>query len=218
MFILTLKKYMARLSQTFSQRGFSLIEFIVILTIFSIMASVALFNFRGFRNTISLSNLANDVALTIRQAQVFGISASESLELRGLNVGSDTRGVYFEKSSGSGAGDAFESRFVVFSDFPVAGGSGNGLFDVGEPVIDEISISSDDKIIRIEGETIAGAGSGLLQPIRSDLHITFTRPDPDATIRTASQFYHRIVITLESADGRQKTVQVVDNGQIGVGI
>ncbi|MBP6925793.1 MAG: type II secretion system protein, partial [Candidatus Pacebacteria bacterium] len=37
--------------------GFTLIEFIVIISIFAIVASIALFNFSGFNSNISLSNL-----------------------------------------------------------------------------------------------------------------------------------------------------------------
>jgi prepilin-type N-terminal cleavage/methylation domain-containing protein len=55
-------------------KGFTLIEFVVIISIFAIMAGVALVNFSGFRSNVGLNNLAHDIALTIRQAQVFGWS------------------------------------------------------------------------------------------------------------------------------------------------
>lgn len=62
-----------------NQQGFSLVEFIVVLVIFSAMAGTSLFNFNEYRNNIEQTNIAQDIALTIRQAQVYGLSASGGL-------------------------------------------------------------------------------------------------------------------------------------------
>jgi prepilin-type N-terminal cleavage/methylation domain-containing protein len=56
--------------------GFSVIELIVVISIFAIMSGVTLFNYGDYRQKIEEINVAQDVALSIRQAQIYGISAS----------------------------------------------------------------------------------------------------------------------------------------------
>jgi prepilin-type N-terminal cleavage/methylation domain-containing protein len=178
-------------------KGFTLIEFIVIMIIFSIMASVALFNFQGFRNNISLTNLAHDLALTIRQAQVFGISASDSISIGG----SQSRGIYFEYDDTE---NEFIKTFTLFSDV-----IRDGKYDENDDaIVDQITINSNDSIARIEDS------SG--NDIPRDVHITFTRPDPDAYITDAVNVYDHIMIYIIAEDGREKTVEVFRNGQIRV--
>lgn len=64
-----------RISQSHT-RGFSMVEFIVIVTIFGIMASVISFDFQSFKTSIDRSNLASDVGLIYRRMQVYGTSSS----------------------------------------------------------------------------------------------------------------------------------------------
>ena len=60
-------------------RGFTLIELMVTLAIFTIMTSVIMANYPGFNNKIALEVLAQDIALSIRQAQVYGISVRQQI-------------------------------------------------------------------------------------------------------------------------------------------
>ncbi|MBI5140304.1 MAG: type II secretion system protein [Candidatus Vogelbacteria bacterium] len=54
--------------------GFTLIELLVTISIFLIVTVVTLANFPQFSNKLSLDLLAEDIALSIKQAQVFGSS------------------------------------------------------------------------------------------------------------------------------------------------
>lgn len=94
--------------------GFTLIEFVVILTIFSIMAGFSLANYRGFSQNIELSNLAQDIALLTRRAQNYGISAGSGIgdpiagpSRFGINFVSNNQGqlqsmVLYKKAGGGG--------------------------------------------------------------------------------------------------------------------
>lgn len=80
-----------------NEQGFSLIEFIVVLVIFSIMSGTSLFNFNKYQNNIEQTNIAQDIALTLRQAQVYGLSGSDQTvgaqDLDEQGIASDVFGV-----------------------------------------------------------------------------------------------------------------------------
>lgn len=52
--------------------GLTLIEMLVVLAIFTILTAIVLGNLPAFRNRLALDLLAEEVAVTIRQAQVYG--------------------------------------------------------------------------------------------------------------------------------------------------
>ncbi len=55
-------------------RGFTIVELLVTLAIFTILTVVVLANYPSFNNKIALEILAQNIALSIREAQVYGIS------------------------------------------------------------------------------------------------------------------------------------------------
>lgn len=193
------------------RKGFTLIEFVVILAIFSIMAGVALFNFSGFDSNISLTNLAHDIALSIRQAQVYGISATESLAIQGDNFSSKTRGVYFKyDNQGEAQIGEFSKTFKVFVDT-----DGDKMLknESETAIIDSITVASRDRITGIELEK-----DGNRSQASTDVHITFTRPKPDASIIVSNSrtLYDSARITIQSFSEKTKVIEVHKNGQINI--
>jgi type II secretory pathway pseudopilin PulG len=72
-----------------------MIELIVVLAIMAIMSSIIIFNYNGFNSNVSLENLSQDIALTIRKAQVmtmgikgvtFGTSGNEVTQFPGYGI------------------------------------------------------------------------------------------------------------------------------------
>ena len=63
----------------FSQavRAFSLIELLVAVSIFVVISTVILANHSRFNSSVLLGALAYDLALSVREAQVFGTSVRE---------------------------------------------------------------------------------------------------------------------------------------------
>ncbi|MDD2263297.1 MAG: type II secretion system protein, partial [Clostridia bacterium] len=55
------------------QRGMTLIELLVALVIFSIITGIVLFNYGDFNASLTMQNLADDIALTVRRAQSYAI-------------------------------------------------------------------------------------------------------------------------------------------------
>src|SRR3989338_9771847 len=74
-----------------TRRGFSLIEMMVVLTIFGIMTAVVLANLPAFRDKTALDLIAQEIATTIRQAQVYGIGTRSA----GSSSNFSAYGIYF---------------------------------------------------------------------------------------------------------------------------
>lgn len=119
-----------------STKGFTLVEFIVIMSIFAIMVGVVLFNFAGFRSTVTMENLAHDIALSIRQIQVSS-GATRSIDNPDNEI---PRGIAFFKGS-----SGWENRFVIFED-TTRDNSYLSEESGGDLLIDDISIQTKDFI------------------------------------------------------------------------
>lgn len=175
-------------------KGFTLIEFVVIISIFAIMAGVALVNFAGFRSNVGLNNLSHDIALTIRQAQVFGWSGkTDSLGQNNENVvqlaGNDANGnpvrfadgVYFKYEN-----NAFAKEFILYSKKNST--PGNEYYTEGDDLImDTITIQGANHISAIH---YADTKEALLLPpdriipeglgSTGSFSVAFSRPRPEA--------------------------------------
>lgn len=155
-------------------RGFSLIEFIVVITIFSIMSAVSIFNYNQYVSTIEASNIAQDIAITIRQAQVYGLSGSDD----GVNVFDITR-----DQSIRGVNFSFDSQnpsgvITLYEDF-----NRNNIYDLNsDRILDQFVIAS--QRVRIIGFDFTSGTSECNENnlSRDETDISFQRPYPDAFI------------------------------------
>ncbi len=176
-------------------KGFTLIEFIVIISIFAIMSAVTLFNYQGFKSSVSLSNLSRDIALTIRQAQVFGWATITSNDPSGAIqldpvTGNPVRfaeGVFFETNPSSGR---YKSEMILYRKTSAVD---VGLFSAYIPmidtVVDTIKVQGPNQIASIQtasDESSLAIGSNGLSvggtPISSDLSVAFSRPSQQAYV------------------------------------
>lgn len=65
-------------SFTYNNRGFTLVELIVVTGIMGVIMLLVVFNSRGLNEDLSLKTAATEVSFALRQAQNFGISVKES--------------------------------------------------------------------------------------------------------------------------------------------
>lgn len=148
--------------------GFTLVEFVVIIGIFAIMVGVIMSNFNGFKSVITLDNLAQDIALAIRQVQT-SAGASQSLD------GPDqaySRGIVFTPDTNGG----YKPEFTLYETSNI-----NGIYDPNyDRLLDTIKIQTTDKITDI---TYIDQGN-LKQPLApgEPVYITFKRFITNATV------------------------------------
>jgi hypothetical protein len=164
-----------------------------------LITGLVLANNNKFNGTILLQNVAYDIALSVREAQVYGIS------VQNFNGSFDAAyGMHFQVDGGSNA-----SIYILFADAVAS----NGVYDTGE-LVQSTTLTGGYHIKDLCATPPSGAEvCGL-----PSLDITFVRPEPDAYIR--SPVYNglnssaRIQIT--SSSGGQRDIVIGSNGQISV--
>lgn len=178
----------------YTRRGFTLAEMVVVIGIIAIVSSVVLANNNKFGGQVLLQNLAYDIALSIRQAQVYGIAVQ-----RFNNEYASAYGMHFSVSS--------PDIYVLFADVTTV----NGVYDGSSERVQSSTIANRYTIsaLRING----CSGTAV-----SNLDIVFKRPDPDAYISAPplSGLQESACITVSSPQGGTKNVIVEVNGQISV--
>lgn len=173
------------------------VELIVVLSIFSIMTSIVLFNYGGFQEKVDIKVLANDIAMKIVEAQKSALSGE--LPLSSPANWKPSYGLYFDPSS--------PKQFIYFADL---NNPSNG-YDTGE-ALDTINITKNNSISRIDSY----AGTTLLQQITNPLSITFTRPDSGAIFTSSGLLpgLEYIQITIISPSSITSCIDVYPSGRI----
>lgn len=183
--------------------GFTLIELLVVIGIIGMLSSVTLANYRDVSARISLENLVQQLAIIIRQAQVYGISVAKT-----ANVISEypPYGVHFNTSPAT--------SFILFVD-----NDGSGQYSGQGEDVEFINLKNNNIVSNISANKLSSSCSAVL-PLGT-LDIIFTRPNPEAVfyaISGESQVYPSDVeITVMSPDGLYREVIVWSTGQISIG-
>jgi prepilin-type N-terminal cleavage/methylation domain-containing protein len=152
------------------QAGMTYIELIVVLAIFSIMASVVLFNYRDFQARIEIKSLSNDIALKIVGAQKAAMSGllaplpqQKVQEEWGITNWKPSYGLYFGKvtpESFISFADLDNSAFLTNGDKP-AYNINNSQCD-GQECLDQIGINQNYQISDLHAfyQDCSGGSSG----------------------------------------------------------
>ncbi|MCR4306521.1 MAG: prepilin-type N-terminal cleavage/methylation domain-containing protein [Candidatus Yonathbacteria bacterium] len=201
------------------KRGFTMIELIVTISIFTMVTSVVLANYPKFSSRIVLENVAHQIALTVREAQTYGLS------VRGFDNSGTTvfpgYGVYFP-APGVGS-----KTFTLFAD-----PNDDQRYDLsvcrstGSECLQESTIRSAEHIYLLCGNLKTTGGTienpGAADCSLSSLHVGFRRPDPDANIVGYSETdgdyraFSDAEVVVISPRGDMKTIVIWTTGQISV--
>lgn len=193
------RRFRFLLTSTARMRGFSLVELIVVIAIFSVISMTVLANHSKFNSTVLLSSLAYDVALTIREAQVYGVSVRTFGNQFQLGYG-----LRFQESN----------EYIFFADLDK-----NSRYDPGvDEIVKELGIGRGHSITRLCAYTTNSSHcTDSADPIEH-LDIVFVRPEPDANITTNEPLtYSRAEITVSAPGGAERVIVVQSTGQISVG-
>lgn len=197
--------------------GFSILELVISIGIFLIVTSIVLVSQHRFGGNILITNLAYDVALSVRQAQVYGISVKESLpedfqKRYGIHFGPSSYYVIFVDLNEDGRYDTLANGSNGCVKNPPQGHS--------PECVSFFKIERGNFISRFCGDPDNCTDSGDQSKIDS-LDIVFKRPNPEPDIAT---FRGGVIvtnpgnasITVSSPQGLQKTINVFGSGQVSV--
>jgi Tfp pilus assembly protein FimT len=226
----------SRISRSFSKllrpsRGFTIIELLVVSVIIMLITSLILFRQQSFNSSTLLRSLAYSVALSVRQAQVYGVSVREQTSAStGLGTGAFGQGygVQFSNSGCLGLGNAHSYQLFADIDGDATLDSGEQLpcYRVGN------GRGTDYKVKNFCAHVSAGsdqcnASIPATSQVITSLATYFRRPNPDACFTTnvnpgacavgASAVYDYAYIELQAQGSTDyRIVKISNTGQIAV--
>lgn len=195
------------------QAGMTYVELIVVLSIFSMMSALSIYNYETFQNKVDIKNLANDVALKLFEAQNSAVSGK--LPILPPDPWKPSYGIYFNLNP-VGSPNTGNNVFYYFADLDQ-----DKLFDYGiyptcpsGECLEKINITKGNFISRIVSYS-GGVGTNLTD----EVHINFTRPSQTATFsdKNGSPFSptpEYLEIILSSSSGVLTKVKVYPSGRI----
>jgi prepilin-type N-terminal cleavage/methylation domain-containing protein len=183
--------------------GFTLLELMVVITIATIMITTLVVQQSKWSDRLTVNTQAYELALMIRQAQIFSLGVRE-------NLGST--GDKFNIGYGITATTSPTTQYIFFADK-----NANLKYDNGE----EIEIKTFTKGVLIEKFCgIRGGVEDCTSPL-DKISISFFRPEPKANIRflngggnTAPGFGPPATIYLKSVGNKQYKITIEANGQV----
>ena len=191
-------------------KAFTLVELIISIAIFAFMTAFLLAKYGKFDQNLLLTNLAYDVALSIRTAQSYGISVKDSSTLS--NEGSPTGSYYYPYGVYFNSLAATNKQFIFFSD-----NDADGLYGGLDTTLKTYTIKKNSSIVSVCASSGGGASPSCTS--QSSVSITFKRPEPNAIIKTNTDEvtkYAYAEIVLRSSDNSTKRVVIRNTGQIAV--
>lgn len=193
-----------------SKRGFTLVELMVTVGIFVFMTALILARYNSYNSGTLLTNLAYDVALSIRQAQTYGLSVLKN-ESSGYN---SAYGVHF---------DIYDpTKFIIFSDGDQINAP-NGRYDgAGDVVVVIYNLKRGAMITNV----CIGSSNDCVGGSMDILDISFKRPNPDSIIiggyynagnpEYFPPFRYAEITVSDSSNSSSRVIRVNDIGQISV--
>jgi type II secretory pathway pseudopilin PulG len=210
--------------------GLTLVELLVVISIFTIITGITIFNYGRFDSSVSTQNLADDIALTVRRAQGYAVGA------HGINdVFNYGYGIHFGLDPSKSEYYGNNKSFILFTNINTSDSSYNydgtsnscGNPTLTNECLEVLSILSSDVISSI---TLTD-NSGTVFPISLDssFDILFKRPNPEpvfcykstATSNCNNAIYS-VKIKLSSENNPDNLVNryitISNTGQISVSI
>lgn len=190
-----------------ASKGFSLMELLVVTAIFVTISGIVLANHSRFGGQVVLENIAYDIALSVRHAQLYGIAVRRFGTVFGVGYG-----MHF------GAATTYQ----LYADTL----NGNGVYECPDPgnqatceLVESTTIVGGHQITSL---CVRASGNATFTCAKSALDILFKRPEPDAYIRATTgsvpdgALYEAAQIVITSPRGQQKAVIIENTGQISV--
>lgn len=182
-------------------KGFTLVEMIISVGIFTIMSTIILVNYPEFRGRSALDNLTAQIATVYHEAQIYGISVRKG----GVDF-SIGYGVHIDL-------DVNNTDLIIFADE-----NKDFNFTGKDTVLETFSLTGGEKITKICAPSCVGSQNETNRV--NSVTTVFVRPNPDAHFSlggTLDSSMPSISIEISNRSGSYKrNVEVYTTGQISV--
>lgn len=181
---------------TSSMLGFTVVEMLVVLSVMAIITGVVLAKYRGYGTNALFANATENIVLSIRQAQLYGVAVKGT-------TGTCSVGSQFDCSFGVNFSVATPDRLTIFAD-----NNNNGIFDAGDGTTQVVLWKSP---IAVTAATCDGSAcnGGIV-------NFTFKRPSPSAMIHDSGATTYNAG-SVSVSDGIKTSIVTVNKaGQISL--
>ena len=221
-----LNKYLKYKNLCKNYKGFTLVEVVVTVAIFSIIATITYTSYPNANNILSYNITVQEVVSRVKDAQIYGSSAGvDSVS------GEDYKGagLFFETDT---VNSKYITEFLDLATFISISGvkESNKYYDKPLVTTDPDKIISQDAIknnVIISKLCVKATGVGIIDCSPAQLSVTYIRPDTQANITDMSEasagvknFFDIGYIELKSNVIRSgenlRCIQVYKNGQVNV--
>jgi len=178
----------------------------VVMSIFVIITGVIIADMPSFRDKTAIDLISQEIATTIRQAQVYGIGTREA------GTGFSSYGTHFNVNPSAG-GD--KKSFILFADL----GTPPDEQFTGEPpdkIIERFSVIGAAEIVSLTG--CANSTCSSSENLNNNLDIIFKRFYPEASFIGGAGNFSYVEIEVQSTrdTSNNRSIQIWDTGQIVV--
>ncbi len=184
-------------------KGFSLVEVVVSVGIIALVAGIVVGGHSEFDNSVDLTNLAYEISLTVRQAQVYSTTVRESSQ--GSGDFSGGWGVHFDHNH--------PTWFVLFADE-----DGDREYDWNDGEERKTYTLSDGYTYFVCGIKTDDT-EDCFSPENTDVEtsVVYERPDAQAFFSVYNDnSYKGLNIYITSQDGSERKIVIRDSGLIAV--
>jgi len=226
-----------KLSKVKFKKGVTLIELLVVIAILGIISATTLVSYSKFKSSMSLQNLVDDIALSIRKAQGYAIGVHNIRSDFDVGYGVDFR----VGSSGFGGGSVntvgTSKSFTIFANldrdtnFDTDASNDCGTPSSENECLEKLTITSGDQISKLTYALVLRNGVLREYTIRNGIiDIFFNRPNPEPFLcyktnpnqtgcnesNDTGLYYVIIQVSNPNNPGVYKKVTIWNNGQISV--
>jgi prepilin-type N-terminal cleavage/methylation domain-containing protein len=191
-------------------KGFTLVEMLISVGIFTVMSAIILANYPEFRSRSALDNLTAQVAIVFREAQVYGISVREEGDAD-FDVG---YGVHVDIDSSKNG----NKELIIFADKNRDKMFNPGTEKDSDSVVETFTLTGGESITQLCAPSCV---DGTIRPQeQSSVTAVFVRPNPDAyfSVKGAlDESLPSISLRISNRSGSySRNVEVFTTGQISV--
>ena len=197
-----------------TNRGMTYVELIVVLSIFSIITSIALFDYKSFEQKTNLQILAGQIALKISEAQRNALSGAYPSSGAVSADWKPSYGIYFQLDAPGG-----EKAFIYYADLDQSGDYSDPDFcpAPGSEVecLNKLTITGNNRISEIR---LYSADENIPPTPARNLLLNFTRPDSRATMYSTAQDsgIARAEVVLLNAQNQTNIIKAYPSGRVEV--